>query len=187
MSRRLVPLACFAVGLAVILSGSVPTVNGQPKPLVVPVAPQSPTLTSPANLGAKPGGTVELVLTGTNLTDPASVLLSCAATGTVVEDKKPDAAKVKVKIDVPATTPIGLYTIRVSTKHGVSNLRPFVVDDLPEIGELETNRTKSQGHRDYLGTHHNSIQYRIEYLLYPDKENKKHTPFHSRYHHFQTM
>ncbi|HUR52986.1 MAG TPA: hypothetical protein VMZ71_02560, partial [Gemmataceae bacterium] len=142
-SRRIVPLACFALGLAVILSGDMPTVTGQDKkPLVVPVAPQSPTLTTPASLGAKPGATVELTLTGTNLTDATSVLLSGNLSGTVVEDKKPDAGKTKVKIEVPAKTAIGLYTIRVGTKHGVSNLRPFVVDDLPEVAEVETNRTK---------------------------------------------
>src|SRR3954471_1401330 len=98
MSRRLVPLACFAFGLAVILSGSIPTVTGQDKkPLVVPVAPQSPTLTTPANLGMKPGASVELTLTGTNLTDATDVLLSGFGSIAVVENKKPDATKVKVK------------------------------------------------------------------------------------------
>lgn len=142
-SRRVVPLLCFALGLAVILRGDLPTAPAQDKkPLAVPVAPQSPTLTTPANLGAKPGAAVELSLTGTNLTDAVDVLVGGIGAFPVTEDKKPDAAKVKVKIDVPAKTPIGLYAIRVGTKHGVSNLRPFVVDDLPEVPETDANRAK---------------------------------------------
>ena len=43
---------------------------------------------------------------------------------------------------MPSPTAIGLHTIRVATKHGVSNLRPFVVDEVNGIAEVETNRTK---------------------------------------------
>ena len=143
MSRHLAPLVCFAAGLAAILQGELPLVTAQDKkPLVVPVAPQAPTLTSPANLGAKPGAAVELTLAGTNLADAVDVHAGGLGVFPVIADKKPDATKVKVKIDLPAKTPIGLYSIRVGTKHGVSNLRPFVVDDLPEVAETEANRTK---------------------------------------------
>ncbi len=37
----------------------------------------------------------------------------------------------RAKVEVPATTPVGLYLVRVATKQGVSNARPFCVDDLP--------------------------------------------------------
>src|SRR5262249_12432426 len=53
-----------------------------------------------------------------------------------------DAAKLRVKVEVPADAPIGLYTLRVATKNGVSNLRPFVIDELPEVPEADNNRSK---------------------------------------------
>jgi hypothetical protein len=147
MSRRpawLLSLAGFGLGLLVVVSGDAPDAVGQqPKALVVPPAPQAPTLTTPANLGGKRGTTAELTLTGTNLAGPTAVLVSCNAKVSFVEDKKGDPAKqVKVKVEIPADTPIGLYTVRVATKNGVSNLRPFVVDELPEVPETDGNRTK---------------------------------------------
>jgi hypothetical protein len=145
MSRRpawLVSFVGFGLGLAAVLSGGVPEVAGQPKAPAVPPSPQAPTLTSPANLGAKRGTTAELTLTGTNLADPTAVLLSGPGKASLVEPEKPDPAKLRVKVEVPADTPIGLYTIRVATKNGVSNLRPFVVDELPEVAEANNNRSK---------------------------------------------
>src|SRR5262245_60448392 len=146
MSRRrawLLSLAGLGLGLLVVVSGETPVAVGQqPKALVVPPAPQAPTLTTPASLGGKRGTTVELTLTGTNLADPTAVLVSVPAKVTTVEEKKPDPAKLKVKVEIPDDTPIGLYTIRVATKHGVSNFRPFVVDELPEVAEADNNRTR---------------------------------------------
>lgn len=147
MSRRrawFVSLFGFGCGLAAILATSIPTATGQPKPLVVPASPQAPVLTSPANLGLKRGGSAELTLVGANLTDPLAVLLSCPGTVTIPTDNKngTEPAKLRVKVELPADVPIGLHTIRVATKQGVSNFRPFVVDELTEIPEVETNRTK---------------------------------------------
>jgi hypothetical protein len=145
MSRRpawLVSLAGFGLGLLVVVSGDAPVAVGQqPKALVVPPAPQAPTLTTPANLGGKRGTTVEFPLTGTNLATPTAVLISIPANVAILEDTK-DPTKPKVKVEIPADTPIGLHTIRVATKNGVSNLRPFVVDELPEVAETDSNRTK---------------------------------------------
>lgn len=147
MSRRftcLFSFAAFVAGLVLTGSTDLPSVQAQPKPLVVPAPPQAPTLTSPANLGAKRGSSAELVLTGTNLTDPTGVLISGPGTATIPTDNKngSDAAKLRVKFDVPADAPIGLHTVRIATKNGVSNFRPFIVDELNAVAELETNRTK---------------------------------------------
>src|SRR5262245_50653712 len=147
MSRRypwLLAFAGFVAGLLFIASGEIPVAVGQPKPPAVTPAPQAPTLTSPANLGAKKGETVEVTLTGTNLADPVNVLLSCGGSVAIPTDNKngTDATKLRVKVELPADCPVGLHTIRVATKHGVSNFRPFVVDELPAVAEVETNRTK---------------------------------------------
>jgi len=141
-----VSLAAFAFGVCVILwVGGAPVATGQPKPLVVPPAPQAPTLTTPVTLPVKSGAAVDVVLTGTNLDSPTAILLSCPGKATIVpeaKDAKPNPAAVKVKFELPAETPIGLHTVRVATKQGISNFRPILVDDLPVIDETATNRTK---------------------------------------------
>jgi hypothetical protein len=106
-------------------------------------APQAPTLNTPATLGARKGETVELILAGTNLSEPIGVLLSCSAKATIPTDNKngTEAAKLRVKVEVPADCPIGLHTLRVVTKNGVSNFRPFVVDELPAVAQADGNRT----------------------------------------------
>ncbi|HVL13834.1 MAG TPA: hypothetical protein VM529_14795, partial [Gemmata sp.] len=138
--------AAFAAGVAVVslLSPQTRVVLGQPKAPGVAPAPQAPTLTSPASLGAKPGGSAEITLTGTNLADAVAVVLSCPGKATIPTDNKngTDPAKLRVKVELPADCPTGLHTIRVVTGHGVSNLRPFVVDDLPAVAETDANRTK---------------------------------------------
>lgn len=148
MSRRrpawLLSSVGFTAALLVVASGHVPTAKGQPKPLVVPPAPQAPTLTTPASLGVKRGTATELTLAGTNLADATAVIYSGPGTATIPTDNKngSEAAKLRVKVDVPADAPVGLYTIRVATRHGVSNLRPFVVDELTGVVEVDNNRTK---------------------------------------------
>ena len=134
----------FVSAVLVVASGNLPTASGQPKPPAVSPAPQAPTLTSPANLGVRKGETLELSLTGTNLADPLAVLLTCPGKASIPTDNKngTDNAKLRVKVELPADCPIGLFTLRVATKNGVSNFRPFVVDDLPALAKVEGNRTK---------------------------------------------
>lgn len=150
MSRRrpawVVAFAGFACGLFTIafMSSGIRTAVGQPKPLVITPAPQAPTLATTASLGAKVGETLELTLTGTNLNDAVAVLLSCPGKVSIPSDNKngTEAAKLRVKVELPADCPVGLHTLRVATKHGVSNFRPFVVDDLVSVPEVDTNRSK---------------------------------------------
>lgn len=140
-------VAAFGFGVIgiLLLGGGMPTATGQPKPLVVPPAPQAPTLTTPVTLGVKAGAAVDLVLSGTNLDNPTGVLLSCPGKASIVpeaKDAKPNPAAVKVKLELPADLPVGLHAIRVATKQGISNFRPLLIDDLPVIEEVATNRTK---------------------------------------------
>ena len=72
-------------------------------------------------------------------------MLSCPGKAPIVaeaKDAKPDSAKVKVRFELPADVPVGMHTMRVATKQGVSNFRPLIVDDLPSVDEVATNRTK---------------------------------------------
>jgi hypothetical protein len=147
MSRRpawSIVCAAFLVGFVLASSSTLPTARAQPKAPAVTPAPQAPTLTTPATLGARTGETLELTLTGTNLADPVSIMLSAPGKATIPTDNKngTDPAKLRVKVEVPSDCPIGLHTIRVATKQGVSNFRPFVVDDAPVVASTGKNRTR---------------------------------------------
>jgi hypothetical protein len=147
MSRRpawLLALAGFVFGLVVVLSSGSRDVAAQPKAPVIVASPQTPTINTPASLGAKVGEEVELALTGTNLAEPTAVLLSCPAKVTIPTDNKngTEPGKLRVKVAVDPKCPIGLYTVRVATRHGVSNARPFVIDSLALVASTAANRTK---------------------------------------------
>lgn len=142
-ARHLTSSFGFGLGLvAVLAAGRPPAANGQPKALVVPPAPQAPTLTTPATLGMKRGGAVELVLSGANLDAPLGVSLGGPGKATLVPLPKPDPAQLKAKFELPADAPVGLYPLRVATAAGASNLRPFLVDDLDGVTETEANKSK---------------------------------------------
>jgi hypothetical protein len=124
----------LTVGGCLLLAG---LVFAQPKPPALP--PTSPTLTTLANLGGKPGGTIDVTLSGTNLTDVTQVWTSFGGKVTVPDGQK-DATKLAAKIEIPANTPTGFHTLRVATKGGVSAARPFIVDELPEVAEKDNNK-----------------------------------------------
>ena len=126
-----------ALRLALLTACLPATVNAQPKP----AADRAPSLTTPANLGLKPGASIELTLTGTNLAYVTAVWTSFGGKVTVPEGQK-DAAKLAVRVEVPATA-FGQFELRVATKFGLSNARPVCVDDLPEVKEADGNRSKS--------------------------------------------
>ena len=126
-----------AVGIALLSSSPVPVQAQQKGAPTVPAT--YPTLTSLANIGVKRGSTADLTLTGTNLADATAVWTSFGGKVTIPPGQK-DAAKLNVKVEVPADAPIGMHTLRVATKAGVSNLRPFVIDELPELSEKDNNK-----------------------------------------------
>ena len=141
MTRSLRCLGLFAfsaIAVACVTTGTTP-LQAQQKAPVVP--PTYPTLTTPASLGAKRGAAVELTLTGTNLLDATGIWTSFAGKATILPDQK-DATKLKVKFEIPAEAPLGFHTFRVATKAGISNVRPFSIDDLPEVEEKPGNNKK---------------------------------------------
>jgi hypothetical protein len=141
MSCRLVLAVGLFVAAAVVFSRlPVPHLSAQQKAAPPAVPPTYPTLTSSFNLGAKPGGSPEFALTGTNLAGPTGVWTSLSAKAATSDAAKD---KLKVKLTLPADAPIGVHFLRVATKTGVSNLRPFCVDELPEVAETDKNRSKS--------------------------------------------
>src|SRR5581483_2580238 len=111
----------------------------KPPPPVKP-NPQAPVLNMPAPLGMQRGTSLELTLTGTNLADPTGVLISFPAMVTIPTDNKNglDNTKLRVRLEVPADAPLGYHTLRLATTRGMSNLRLFCIDDLPQVLEVDT-------------------------------------------------
>ena len=147
MLTRLRPLGpTLLLAALIILVCRDGSVTAQPKAAPATVAPQSPTLNAPFPLGAQRGQTIELNLTGTNLADPTALSTSfpCKATFPTDMNNGKDAAKLRVKIEVPADAPIGVHSIRLATKQGISNLRTFCIDELPQVDEAADNKTREK-------------------------------------------
>lgn len=66
-----------------------------------------PTLTNLTPRGAERGKTVEIVVSGANLTPQTRLLLPFKATQAVVPDTKPNPAQVRFQITVDASVPLG--------------------------------------------------------------------------------
>lgn len=132
----------FLVVLGWTFLGSVGP-SGAQKPPPAPVA--APTLTAIPPLGMQRGTSLELTLTGTNLTNPTGLWTSFPAKVTIPTDNKntQDATKLRVRLDVPRDAPVGYHSVRLATERGISNFRLFCVDDLPQVQEVDTNRAKA--------------------------------------------
>ena len=115
----------------------------QPKP--TPPNPQAPVLAPLVISGGQRGAKVELQLTGTNLAGPTGLFLDFPAKIDIPKGDKngEDNAKLKVVIDIPADAPIGPHILRLATTRGMSNLRVFSVDDLPQVLDGDKNQDKA--------------------------------------------
>lgn len=135
-------LSAFFVLVLAFASQSIPA-TAQPKPPIPVPPPQFPSLTSPANLGVLAGGKTDVTLTGTNLGDATEVLVTAAgAKATIVKDSaKPGS--LGVSIEMPKDVAVGLYQVRVVTKHGITNAKSLSVDDLPAVEKKPGNNKKA--------------------------------------------
>jgi hypothetical protein len=131
--------------LAVAAGFGVPQRGGaQPKPAATP-NPAAPNITGVSLTGAQRGSGVELTLTGTNLAEPTRLWTSFPAEVSIPQDMNngKEAGKLRVKMVIPRDTAIGFHAFRLATSRGMSNLRLFCIDDLPEVPEVDTNRAKT--------------------------------------------
>jgi hypothetical protein len=107
----------------------------------LPLAAAPPTLTALTPRGAERGKPVEVVVTGTNLTPQAQLLLPFKAEQTPLPDAKPNPTQVRIRVTVDASVPLGAYPVRVVTEEGVSGLQLFSVDAFPNVNEVEDNNS----------------------------------------------
>jgi hypothetical protein len=118
---------------------------GLPQPRLLVVSPA----------GGRAGTAVEVTLTGNDLHGPQKLLFSHpgiksqspeSVSTTAARPDKPRRGggqqaleEAKFKVTIPADVPPGTYDVRFVSKDGVSNPRAFVVGDLPETTEKESN------------------------------------------------
>jgi hypothetical protein len=118
--------------------------------------------------GGQAGTAVDVTLTGQDLDDPEGLIFSQPgikgerlgagapvairgsgrrrAQGTVMIGSQ------RFKVTIPAGTTLGSCDVRLINRWGVSNPRPFVVGDLPEVLEREPNDDVTQAQRVKLNT-----------------------------------
>jgi hypothetical protein len=118
---------------------------GQKPPPPIPPNPQAPVLNMPFPMGMQRGAALELTLTGTNLAGPTGVLAGFPAKITIPTDNKNglDNTKLRVRLEVPADAPLGYHAIRLASTRGISNLRLFCIDDLPQVLETPASHLKT--------------------------------------------
>jgi hypothetical protein len=128
-----------------LFAGSHSSSWGQKPPPPVPPNPQAPVLNMPAPMGVQRGTTMELTLTGANLAGPSGLFTGFPAKITIPTDNKNglDNTKVRVRLEVPADAPLGYHALRLATTRGISNLRLFCIDDLPQVLEIPASHVKT--------------------------------------------
>ena len=114
---------------------------------VAPAQAQAPSIANLRPGGAQPGKTVDVTLTGGNLSGAGALWTSFPATATLadgIENNGTQADKVVFRLEVPADAPLGIHGVRVAAPGGVSNLKLFVVDDLSSVAEAEPNNSPGE-------------------------------------------
>jgi hypothetical protein len=141
IDRSRLSLCLVAAAIACTLLDASPSWGQKAPP---PANPQAPSI-NPVPAGIQRGVPLELLVTGTNLASPTGASLGIPAKVTIPTEAKNglDNTKFKIRIEVPADTPVGWYPFRIATLKGVSNLRVLCVDDLPQIVGNAANRSKS--------------------------------------------
>ena len=147
IDRIILRLSLALVAIACSLANPVWGQKGPP-----PANPQGPTINPLMPAGVQRGQTAELTVAGTQLLSPTGVSIGIPAKITIpTADKNgQDAGKFKVKIEVPADTPIGWYPFRVAhcAEAASEPARSLCVDDAarnsPSAPRSNHSKTTSQ-------------------------------------------
>ena len=111
-SHRAIPLSL----LLILLSG--------------PLLAKPPKIRSLLPLAAAPGQTTEVVITGENLETVTGLWTTFESKTSIVAGEKRNGKELRIRIEVPKETPIGIGAIRATGPGGLSNPRLFAIDDL---------------------------------------------------------
>lgn len=164
-------------------------VGGQPPP---GGAIAQPRLLYVSPNGAKAGSTIEMIVTGTDIEDAQGLHFSHPGFKAEVDNAEPPpdpkqpakkkgqpagpVLSTKFKVTVPSDAPLGLHDVRLVNAFGVSNPRVFVVGDLPEITEKESNNDVEQANKVELNTTINGAINNptdVDYFSFPGKKGQR--------------
>ncbi len=133
-------LSLPSLAVAFVLTAA--SVQGQPPP--PKLNPAAPVLKPVAPHGVQRGTSIDLTLTGQNLAEPTALWTDFPCKIVIPPDNNngKDPAKLLVHLDVPKDAPMGFHTLHLATTKGLSNLRIFCVDDLPQLMQKPDNHTR---------------------------------------------
>ncbi len=149
----LAPAVAFAAdGKSLVagrLDGSLAIYNaddGKPIEATPPPKPIKPELTALSPRGIERGKTIDIKLTGKNLSAVSAVQLSDKRlTAKLIDDQEgPNSADVQIQLTGSDELPRGAYELSVETGGGVSNKLTIYVDDVPQASEIEPNDRAAQ-------------------------------------------
>ena len=92
---------------------------------------ETPTIKSILPLAAAPGKTTEVVIEGQRLAGVTGLWTTFESKISIVEAGKREESRLRLRIDIPEKTPVGIGAIRAAGPGGLSNLELFLIDDLP--------------------------------------------------------
>ncbi len=130
--------------LALVLAALAAAVPAQAQPQPPKPNPAAPVLKPVAPHGVQRGTAIDLTLTGQNLAEPTGLWADFPCKIVIPADNNngKDPAKLLVHLDVPKDAPMGFHAVRLATAKGLSNLRIFCVDDLPQLAQKPDNHTR---------------------------------------------
>ena len=105
---------------------------------------QSPSLNYAVPSSVAPGKTTAVTFFGENLNGAEELWTSFPAKVARVSSDKTNRAgsrEIAFRLSIPKNVPVGIGAVQLTTTNGISDLRLFMIDDLPGIAKSGTNRT----------------------------------------------
>ena len=136
MRRPFASTSFALLPLVVLLTATVPTLAQDP-------AASAPTITYLSPMAVKPGEPTDITVVGTNLDGAKAVWTNLPAQAELapIEKNGTDKTKAVFRFTLPADAAPAIGGLRVATGKGVSNLRLFMVDELPTVTSNGKNRS----------------------------------------------
>lgn len=126
----------------------------------IPKPTSIPELTSISPQGGQRGTNVEIVLSGKNISKATALIFNGEGisgeigqktgeaavffSGKGVSGHIPNDSHLIAQVTIAPNAALGMREVRLVAPKGVSNPHPFVVGDLPEVGETEPNSASSE-------------------------------------------
>ncbi len=105
---------------------------------------QSPSISHLQPAGIQPGKPVDVVIFGGNLAAPTGLWSDLPLSAELtpgIEGNGTQAGSVSYRLTLPPDTAPGVAGLRVATGQGISNLKLFLVDDLPSVADSGNNKS----------------------------------------------